>query len=184
MTAPLPGMIGLTQVHGQIGLGIRLGQWFNKNGFENYEHSFLYLGGAANTILEAEPGGARFRSLNEYTSDSIYWCTNIYNLILHGSAIPSLIPSYAGYISMYTAAEHYIGTPYSFLDYDALLMHRLHINVPGLKEYIATTDHMICSQMCADFYKKKLKTNIFTDGRWEGYITPGSLYERDRQLAS
>lgn len=170
-----PGTIGLTQIHGKVGLGIRIGQYLNGNGFENYEHAFVYLGGGK--ILEAEPGGARITYLSEYANDEVYWCTNIYNLLApqwpFGPA-RVLIPQWAGM---------YDGVPYSFLDYDALLIHRLHVNVPGLQNFIANSGHMICSQLCDDYYRTKLKTKIFTDGRWDGYVTPGALYERDMELA-
>ena len=71
------------------------------------------------------------------------------------------------------------GTRYSFLDYDALAMHRLGIYVPGLRGYIADSRHMICSQLCDRAYDLG-GVHLF-DNRWEGYVTPGDLYVLDKR---
>ena len=73
------------------------------------------------------------------------------------------------------AAEHYLGTPYSAADYFAIAAHHLHL--PGsflLKDYVASTRHMICSQLvdqcCLD-----AGAHLFSDGRWPGYVVPADL---------
>jgi len=165
-TEPLPGTIGLTPIAGNTGRLIQLGQWLNGEGFEAWEHAFVLLPG--NNILEAEPGGARIVPL-VYTR--VYWCHNIRKLL--GSPSDELLNA---------TAESLKGTPYSALDYAALALHRLHIPAPWLKSYIASTGHEICSQLDDDYYNR-LAAHIFTDQRWPGYVTPASLYQRDRQLA-
>lgn len=159
-------MIGLVQIKGGIGRAIRLGQWLNGDGFDIWEHAFVYLPG--NLVLEAEPGGARIVPFNYET---VYWCTGIYKLL----------PPATTDTELSHVAESLKGTKYSFLDYAALSAHRLHLWAPGLKHYIETSGHEICSQLSDDFYYR-LAAHIFVDNRWPGYVTPGMLYKRDLEL--
>lgn len=167
---PEPGMIGLTQISGEVGKLIRFGQWLNGDGFADYEHAFVYLGDGK--ILEAEPGGSVISPLSRYNYDQIYWCENIYELL-------PIRPMKFGD----KMAQSMKDIPYSFLDYFALVAHRLHIPVPGLKKFIKTSKHEICSQLADDFYWR-LGVAIFTDKRWPGDVTPGMLLKRDRELGN
>lgn len=159
-------MIGLTQIAGDVGKGIRLGQWLNGEGFADWEHAFVYLPNGL--IIEAEPGGAVIRPLHYGT---VYWCTGIYKLL----------PPTTNTTEISHVAESLRGTPYSFLDYAYLAAHRFRLPVPGLKHEIATDGHMICSQL-ADEFCLRLGAHVFTDNRWPGDVTPASLYNRDLQL--
>jgi hypothetical protein len=163
-----PGRIGLTQIHGQTGFGIRVGQWLNGSGFEDYEHAFMDLGDG--TLIEAEPGGARISPLAKYqgSHSDVYWCDSIYATL---TATQKQDVAYWG--------ARFAGTPYSFLDYDALAMHRLHIWVPGLKDYIADSGHLICSQLC-DLSYSRAGAHLF-ENRWPGYVAPGDLYLLDKR---
>jgi|HubBroStandDraft_5_1064220.scaffolds.fasta_scaffold349723_2 hypothetical protein len=168
MTAVIrPGTIGLTPISGDVGTFIRVGQWLNGDGFENYQHAFLSTTGVpGGAIIEAEPGGARVGNVSEYSN--IYWCENI-------------ATKYSDkLIDVVIAANKYLGTPYSFLDYGALFARRLHLPVPGLQHYIASTGHMICSQLVARAY---LDAGCPLYDRWTGYVTPLDLYNLDRSLA-
>lgn len=159
-THPLPGDIGLTQISGVTGRLIRFGQWINGDGFADYEHAFLVLPG--DRLLEAEPGGARIRQLTEYDgSDVLYVCPK------------RLTEQQRGGIC--AAADRYVGVPYSFLDYAAIATHRFHLPVPGLRRYVASTRHMICSQLVDQCYQDA-GVHLFADGRWPGYVTPMALY--------
>ncbi len=167
MTTPFPaGLIGLTQVSGLVGAGIEIGMFLNGEGFRKWEHAFITLPGGL--ILEAEPGGAKIRPFHY---SSVRWCYGLRKLLP-----PTTTDTEIAHIG-----ESMKGIPYSFLDYDALVVHRLHIPVPGLKAYIGDTGHMICSQMADEFYLR-LRAHIFRDGRWPGYVTPLSLYNRDVEL--
>ncbi len=163
-----PGRIGLTQIHGDLGKGIRFGQWLNGSGFEDYEHALMDLGDG--TLIQAEPGkeGAQIRPLDMYTPEEVYWCDNIYQTVDATTALG--IANYARQMQ---------GIPYSFLDYDALFCHRLHIPVPGLRSYIASTHHMICSQLVDRAYN--LGGVELFQNRWDGYVTPGDLYKLDKR---
>jgi hypothetical protein len=72
------------------------------------------------------------------------------------------------------AARKYVGVPYSYLDYAALTLHSLHIPLPGLKNYIASTRHMICSQL-VDQAEEDAGVHLFRDRRWPGYVKPSDL---------
>jgi hypothetical protein len=163
--APNLGDIGLVRIKGAVGKGIRFAQWLNGDGFADYEHAFTYVG--AGQIVEAEPGGARRASLSQYADRLVVWLR---------------CPSPYGF-AVADAAWTLIGTPYSFLDYQALAMHRFHIPAPGLRRFIANSGHMICSQLC-DHAAMVGGWHIFDDGRWEGYVTPGDLYREYRKQAA
>jgi cell wall-associated NlpC family hydrolase len=158
---PSPGDIGLVSIRGPIGFLVRVGQALNGDGFSRYEHCFVYLGGGE--LVEAEPGGARVRPLAQYDAAGIVWlrCPP-----QHGDAVAA-------------AARALEGTPYSWLDYIALALHRLHIPAPGLRAYIQDSGHAICSQL-VDEGARRGGWQLFDDRRWEGYVTPGAL----RKLAA
>lgn len=154
---PKPGDIGLTQIHGTTGKLIRIGQWLNGDGYANYQHAFVMV--TDDTLVEAEPGGARTRQLTSYEPlDRVLWlkCPERYR-----EAVAA-------------AARRYVGVPYSFLDYASLAARRLHIPAPHLRKYIASSGHMICSQL-VDQAAMDGGWHLFDDGRWPGDVTPGDL---------
>jgi hypothetical protein len=155
---PQPGDIGLTQIHGRVGALIRIGQWLNGSGYADYEHAFVYVGDGM--IVEAEPGGARDALLAEYDAPLIVW--------LH--CPPELGRAVAD------AALGLTGTPYSFADYLALFLRRLHLPARWLRNYIKARGHEICSQL-ADHAAMLGGWHLFADGRWEGDVTPADLWK-------
>lgn len=154
---PQPGDIALTQIHGPVGLGIRAAQYLLGDGFADFEHALQYLGDGQ--IIEAEPGGARIAELTEYDPATLVWlrCPDQYRNAVVAAA---------------RGMEH---TPYSFLDYDAIALHHFHIPAPGLQHYIASTGHMICSQL-VDEAARRGGWQLFDDGRWPGYVIPGDIW--------
>lgn len=159
---PLPGTNGLTRISGSAGRLIRIGQFLNGTGFSDWEHAFKYLGNGL--IIEAEPGGARITHVSRYPV--IHWCT-----ATAARYSPVQLQASAD------AARKYKGVPYSFLDYDAIAAHRLHIPAPGLRQYIESTKHMICSQL-TDQADADAGIHNF-ENRWPGFVTPGNLYDLD-----
>ncbi len=153
---PGPGWIGLVRIHGPIGFGIRAGQWANGDGWADIEHAFGMVD--ADTLVEAEPGGSRLAPLSKYDMERIVWLR--------------CPPQYAQAVG--AEFGRLVDVPYSFLDYDALALHRLHVPAPGLRAYIQQEGHLICSQL-ADLGAKRGGWKLFDDGRWEGYVTPGAL---------
>lgn len=158
IAAPSPGYVGLVRIRGAVGGAIRVGQWLNGDGYADVEHAFIYVGDGQ--IVEAEPGGARLAALSEYAGSPLVW-------------LRCPAPCQA---RVAAAARGLLGTPYSFADYAALATHRLHIPAPGLRRYIADTGHLICSQL-ADEAARRGGWQLYDDGRWPGYVTPGALRE-------
>lgn len=177
MTATPPvGLIGLSAIHGEVGKLIEIGEWLNGDGFKMWEHAFISIGNGL--IVEAEPGGARVSHADSYPV--IHWCYGLYTL---GTAAQH--DDAAFYARKYTEAGPWgpHGVPYSFLDYAALVDHRLHIPMPGLQNFIASDQHMICSQL-ADQCDSLAGIHLFADDRWPGYVDPLALYNRDLELGA
>jgi hypothetical protein len=164
---PQPGWIGLVSIHGDAGWLIRLAQFLNKVNWKPWtwwelwkrareEHAFVYTGDGR--IVEAEPGGAREADLTEYADRPILWvrCPEQYQNAVAQQALTL------------------VGTPYSAADYFALALRRLHIPAPGLRRYIQSSGHLICSAL-ADRAAEYGGWHIFTDGRWDGDVTPEDL---------
>ena len=156
MTIPQAGDFGLVSIPGKVGFLIRLGQWLNGNGFLNYEHAFVYV--TPETILEAMPGGAIVSEAAKYASVRV-------------SNVPLTLQQRTAVVGR---AWELKGTPYSFLDYFAIAAHRFKLPIPGLRKYIASTGHEICSQLVDDCYQSA-RVELFMDGRWDGYVTPAEL---------
>jgi hypothetical protein len=169
MTDHMPGDFVLVTQRSDVGKLIRVGQWLNGDGFADYEHAAIYVG---NGML-AEEGpktGARIAPVTEYPADWLLWSSGIIPLTAEQRT------------AITVAAYQYVrkGTGYSFLDYLALASHRLHIPAPGLRAYVASSGHMICSQYVDQCYLNA-GVHLFSDGRWQGYVTPGSLRQLLRE---
>lgn len=156
MTPPL-GSIGLVTIPGAAGRLIRLGQWLNGDGYRNYEHAFVVVATrlGAVTIVEAEPGGAQ---LNPLHYQDVLWlpCPPEY-----GQAVAD-------------AARTLVGTPYSWVDYLALAAVRLRLPSKRLRAYVASSGHMMCSQL-ADHAAAVGGWHLYADGRMPEDVTPGDL---------
>jgi uncharacterized protein YycO len=155
---PQPGDFGLTRIPGAPGVLIRMGQYLAGGGFENYEHAFIVI--YDDQIVEAEPGGARISSLSEYPADTMEFS--------HWELTDKQREDVVAH------AKSMVGTPYSAFDYFAIAAHRLHLPMPGLKRYMGTSTHAICSQL-VDLCYQAAGLQIFDDHRWPGYVMPASL---------
>lgn len=159
-SSPRPGDIGLTSINGPVGWLIRAGQWLNAGGLANYEHAFIVLPGGR--LIEAQPGGARIVPLDTYSDRHVLYV-----------APAGLTDNERRLIC--EAAESYEGVKYSAADYFALAAHRFHLPLPWLRRYVASSKHMICSQLVDQAYQDA-GVQLFADGRWPGYSTPADLY--------
>ncbi|MER8186950.1 hypothetical protein [Kitasatospora sp. NPDC094015] len=149
---------------GGVGRLIRIGQWLNGDGFLDFEHAFVLVDD--DHLVEAQPGGAELRPASVYRDHPMLWSTGI---------VP-LTDEQRG--AVVAAALGYQGVPYSFADYAALAAHRFHLPVgPLIKGYVASTKHMICSQLVDQCYHDA-GVRLFRDGRWSGYVTPADLANR------
>ena len=126
---PLPGDFACVSMGGAGGQLVALGERLCGDAFTEYQHAFVYTG--EGHIVEAEPGGAREVPLGGYGQHPVV-----------GQGDP---PDGRAAQAIVRAALEYVGTPYSWLDYAAIGLRRLHVRGPGLKRYIASTRHMICS---------------------------------------
>ncbi|NUR00868.1 MAG: hypothetical protein HOY79_31380 [Streptomyces sp.] len=159
---PLPGDFGVVHIVGGVGLMIRVGQWLNGDGFADYEHAFVFVGDGQ--VVEAQPGGAHETALSDYDGRTLAWSTD---------KVPVTDQQRQDIV---TAARSYIGVPYSFADYLSLTLARLHLRLPAVKRYVASTHHMICSQLVDQCYLDA-GIHLFADGRRPGDVTPGDLYK-------
>ena len=140
MPAPRPGDYGVTRIHGQTGLLIRIGQWLNGSGFRDFEHAFLVLDNGE--VVEAEPGGARLTPISFYLDaepGSVEWST----VELTDEQRAAIV----------AAGRTYVGVPYSYANYAAIAARRLHLPFARfLRRYVNSTRHLICSQLVASAY--------------------------------
>jgi cell wall-associated NlpC family hydrolase len=161
MAEPQPGDCACVSIGGAGGWLVGLGEKACGDAFTQYQHSFILIRDTpGRAIIQAEPGGAGVAPLGGY--GQILWSTG---------KIP-LTPQQR--LAVCAAARRYIGTPYSWLDYVAIGLHTLHVPAPGLKAYIGSTNHQICSQLVDSAYAAA-GVHLFADGRWPGYVTPADL---------
>lgn len=174
---------------GDAGTLVRIGQWANGDGFQDYQHVLGYAGyfiqtpdpglrkgkpviivgtGPGHYVIEAMPGGARMRRLagtpEEYPG-ALWSSGRILLTDVQRSDINA-------------AAWGYLGTPYSAADYFELAAHHLHL--PGdslLRDSIANSGHMICSQYWDKCYQDG-GVQLFNDKRWNGDVVPLDMAHR------
>jgi len=162
---PALGDIGITSVRGPIGRLISIGEWLLGDGFAPWDHAFVHVGDGQ--IIEAEPGpdGARLADLAEYNDRAVLWlrCPDQYRAAVAHSA--RLLQ----------------GTRYSAADYFAIAAHRFHLPIPGLRDYIDASGHLICSAL-ADRAAELGGWHLFQN-RWRGYVTPADLAKLAEQQA-
>lgn len=157
---PLPGDFAVCSIAGQAGALISAMERLGYGHATRWDHAFIYMG--SGQIVQAEPGGAVLAALG--TPACLLWSTGI--IPLTGPQRSAICEAAAGY------AERHTG--YSWLDYGAIAAHRFHLPAPGLKGFIASTGHMICSQLVDECYQDA-GVHLFQDGRWPGFVAPFDL---------
>jgi len=159
---PQPGDFCVVSVAGQGGKLIALGERLCGDAFTQYQHAFIYTGGMR--VVEAESGGARIRRMATFETPGQLTLWSSARIELTGKQREAIRDSALGYV----------GVGYSWLDYAAIGLHSKHLDVPGLRSYIASTHHQICSQLVDQCYANA-GVHLFDDGRWPGYVTPADL---------
>ena len=159
---PLPklGDFELVHMSGKVGSVIRVLQFLNGDGFRDYEHARLYVGNGK--CLDAGPSGAKLGDLHQYDNVSHVWSTGVIPLTADQR------------FAIAVEGRKLVGTRYSFADYGSLAAKRLHIWVPGLDAYVASSKHMICSQAVAYAY---MMGGYPLYSTFTGNVTPGDLAE-------
>jgi cell wall-associated NlpC family hydrolase len=164
LTVANPGDIGVTSISGDVGKLISIGEWLNGDKNDKYDHAFIYIGNGQ--VVEAEVGGARVGNVSAYMDGRpLAFSTGKLDVPVEMS------------FKIVKIALSLVGTPYSFLDYFSIAAHHFHLPVPGLKEYIASSKHQICSQQ-VDYVYQQAGYQLFTDKRWDGYVTPAEIAVR------
>jgi hypothetical protein len=157
---PEPGDFAVVSVSGQGGALISAMERIAYDHSTHWDHAFIYIGQGC--IVQAMTGGAETAPLGSYAY--AIWSTGI------------LFPTAPQRRAIVAAANADAArkVPYSYLDYAAIAAHRFHIPAPGLREYIASTSHLICSQL-VDQCWADAGYHLFDDGRWPGYVSPFDL---------
>ncbi|MET9959301.1 hypothetical protein ABZ128_09465 [Streptomyces sp. NPDC006326] len=156
---PFLGDFALTKIRGVAGAFVGAGQWLVGDGAPVH-HAFVYVG--AGQVVQAMPGGAELIPLEE-ASPVVAWSTG---------RIPLTTDQRFG---IRDEARSLVGTPYSFLDYASIAAARFHVRPRLVRDFVASTGHMICSQLVDEVYKRA-GVHLFDDGRLPGDVTPGDLW--------
>ncbi len=156
-----------TSISGVTGKLVSIGEWLDGDGFTDYDHTEIYVGmpdadSPYGYTFGAYPGGAGYRTATPDLLAKALWSTG---------KIPLTDIQRTEIVNSCADAK---GTPYSALDYFALVAHSLDLPVPYLKKYISDSGHMICSQL-VDFVYMSAGVHLFKDGRWPGYVVPADL---------
>ncbi len=160
MTTPLPGDFALTKIGGVTGKFVAAGQALIGDAAP-VQHAFIYVGDGL--IVQAMPGGAEMIPLAE-ASEPVLWSTGIIPLTWDQRK------------RMMHDAMALVGTPYSFLDYASIGLAYYRIRPAWVREFVADTGHMICSQL-VDEVHFRADSHLFDDGRIPGDVTPGDLWK-------
>jgi hypothetical protein len=165
-----PGDFCCVPISGAVGLGIEIGQFLAGDKFQPYDHAEIFVGqedeaGPNGYTVSAYPGGYGLRALSappQFVEGSL-WSSGLIELEDHQRQ---------GIVSW---AMRHKNVGYSFLDYLALELHTLHIPVPGLRDFIQASSHLICSQFVDLAFGNGGGVTLFDDKRWAGFVKPGDL---------
>lgn len=171
----------LVPMPGRVGLLIRVGQWLNGDGWRKVQHAGIYLGHGL--TVEAMPGGAILGRIDKYDPESVVWSSGARYPLDKGTLGDGLDDGLNAEERelIVIAARKYFNVPYSFLDYLGLALARFGLRPAWLKRYIASTGHMICSQLVDQCYLEA-GVHLFSDGRIPGDVTPADLYNLLQEL--
>lgn len=157
---PQPGDFALTKIKGLTGKAVAAGQFLIGDAAP-VQHAYIYVGGGY--VVQAMPGGAE-RILLDDAAVPIVWSTGTVAL------------TDAQRMTMVCGALSLVGTPYSYLDYVSLGLAHFRVRPAWVRDAVASSGHMICSQLVDEVYRRA-GVHLFTDGRLPGDVTPGDLYK-------
>ncbi|KUF18843.1 hypothetical protein [Streptomyces silvensis] len=156
---PQPGDFALTRIKGLTGAAISIGQALVGDAAP-VQHAYVYVGNGH--IVQAMPGGAEKVRLDD-ASVPVVWSTGRLDLTA------------AERVRICYEARALVGTPYSFLDYASIGLAHWRIRPAWLRDYVADSGHMICSQLVDEVYRRA-GVRLFDDNRIPGDVTPGDLW--------
>jgi hypothetical protein len=149
-----PGDYFVVRTTGFFGFLIRL---FTRS---QYNHAGGILD-AAGTTMEAKPGGIDYGSVFDYEGCLIKW----------GHPLCPTPEQRAQLVDVYVKLK---GRKYNFLDIASLAMVRLHIRLKWIRDVVARTSNLICSQE-VDLANETVGLHLFQDGRLPQDVVPGDL---------
>lgn len=155
---PVPGDFFLSRIRGRLGFSIMLGQALAGDASVFCHAGFVMPDGK---VFAAQPRGARFDE----------WTSVAEPVALSTGRVPLTDEQRAKIIELCHKME---GTPYSFVDYLAIALHRFGVHSKRLDKYITSSKHMICSQL-VDYILCEVGVHLFDDGRLSQNVTPGSI---------
>ncbi|MEV0444036.1 hypothetical protein AB0I84_45275 [Streptomyces spectabilis] len=159
MVTPMPGDFALTKVRGIAGAFISVGQTLVGDAAPVH-HAYVYVGDGE--IVQAMPGGAEEIRLDN-AAEPVLWSAGRIGL------------TDAERIRICYEARSLVGTPYSFVDYASIALAHWRIRPGWLRDYVADSGHMICSQLVDEVYRRA-GVCLFDDRRLPGDVTPGDLW--------
>lgn len=160
-TYPMPGDFALTKISGLVGAVVSAGQTLVGDAAP-VQHAYVYVGNGE--IVQAMPGGAELIRLED-AAEPVVWST-------------ARVPLTAWQrMKICSAARGLVGTPYSFLDYASIALAHYRIRPAWVRDFVASTEHLICSQLVDEAYLRA-GVHLFDDGRLPGDVTPGDLWRR------
>ena len=157
---PRPGDFAVVDTRIGAWPPIWLGHGLSRGGFTMFNHAVIcsrVLRDGTVYIVEAMRSGAR-ENVWHYDDHDHLWSTGLVKT-----------STKAG-----NAALAYVDRPYSWLDYAAIAAHASQLPAPGLRRYVASTQHLIGSQL-VDQAELDAGVHLFDDGRWPGYVRPSDL---------
>lgn len=178
---PEPGDFVCIPVPGSLGVGIETGQFLAAKLQHHpaellpYEHAEVYVG-------QADRNGPFGYTYSAYPNNGKQGATGKHALPCAPRDLKGSIWSSGLYdltamqrVSIVGWCQEHDDLRYSWADYGAIATHALHLPVPGLKSYIASSASMICSQYTDSAWGSGGGVHLFDDGRWPGYVTPWDL---------
>ncbi len=155
-----PGDFGLVHMPGPFGKFVEFGQLMTGDS-SIFTHAFVVVDNG--NIVEARPSGAVEVNGRIYDGYRVVY-SDKYGVTLTEEDRQNIV----------SAAMSLIGTKYSWLDYAAIALHTFHLPSRRVAKYVASTKHMICSQLVDECYRRA-GVHLFDDGRLPQDVTPGDL---------
>lgn len=178
MTLPKPGSFGLSIIGGKVGGWVRTGMAMTGDA-SRWTHAFVVVDN--HWVVEAMPGGAVMVPLGDRLTDyDVVFCDEPIRAQLERLAV--FDPSPEGLVAaeatlrrtVCAQALALVGTPYSYADYPLLGLLALGIKPRWVRDRVADSGHMICSQLVDEVYRRA-GIHLFRDGRSSMDVTPGDL---------
>jgi hypothetical protein len=165
----------------------RLVQWGTDS---KVNHAGIYVGviDGVPSVVEAQPGGARYAPVAQYLSGNSYWASPMMvgersdRAPGHEDTLRALIVYHA---------EATVGTPYGYLDIIAIAIAQRRFEKmfgdvidskhpwdqqPWWVKRLCRKDRLICSQLVDEVYRKS-GVHLFDDGRLPQLVSPGDLHQ-------